>query len=922
MAKKKKRKNTLENVEKVEETEELEPLEQRKSIFYELEDILYRKFRKDPNEARAGLGNTEWFVYLGLLLVILVTPFLYSRQTTENFLTPKEFFSKIALVILGGIYCIRVFITGRVKFARSSLDFPIALFFGFCALSVLWNYNAPSAIRDLRGTFAILLLYPLIVNVVRSRWQVELILWVVIVAGLLTSTLGIMETYNIYFKFDAQNLITYVKDEVISGNIDKNGYYLPLFPQLANQGYSMGSIVSTFGNRNYLGTFAMFTAFIPLAFFFYYRTRFMKLLSLGLYGWMLFALYITRCRAALIGIVFGFIYMIVMLLLNDRNKKLIKRNAIFFGTAVVLIFALLFGFSVITLTQLKTTSMWDKIKGTLTLDRAASNTYERMWVWYATIQSFRMSIPKWLVGSGLGSFKHFFPYQEAETYSDANQETFTAVTFRQAHNDWLQILAELGLIGLILFFFLTYRFFKSIYRAIHREVWKPYDGEMSGDHILLIGIGAAMMAQLMAAIPDFPFHRIETALYAVVFLALVPVLTETDFFQSQLRRKKARVMPTVVYAFAFLALSASIVSAYHDWRSWQADEKVREADMYMKYQRSDAQAKAKRLLIDAIELDPLPGDPYLKMSLIYENEKEADIALRYAEKAFKNINYNARSTYHSIVFRKLHIYYHLTRDLVKAYEMAEMGLNLTCGKARSIYYMYGGKIALDITKYQIPADRKQEMMEKAEIYLEKAADYKAFAIQAKASLAVVKATMQKWQDALKVASEVSASVQHRDPTMLNIIGISSSNLGKHKNAEEALKKAVMLKPDNNVFLRDLGVVSVRLQKFPQARRYLEKVALSPVAPPQMKKHAESLVASITPAELNQARSLLQQHRFKKARQLLNSLAKGRLVGTQTRKWAKETLAGLDNFPAEKNIHDGPAAEKQSFEFKNNLEFNK
>jgi tetratricopeptide (TPR) repeat protein len=919
MAKKKKRKN---KVEATREVEDLEPVEQRKSIFSHFEDSLYRTFRKDRNEAKAGLGNTEWFVYLGLLLVVLVTPFLYSRQTTENFLTPKEFFSKIALVLLGGIYCIRVFITGRVRFSSSSLDFPIALFFGFCALSVLWNYNASSAIRDLRGTFAILLLYPLIVNIVRSRWQVELILWVVVIAGLLTSTLGIMETYNLYFKFDAQNLITFVKDDVIAGNVDPKGFYLPLFPQLANNTYSMGSIVSTFGNRNYLGTFAMFTAFIPLAFFFYYRTRFMKLLSLGLYGWMLFALYITRCRAALIGIVFGFIYMIVMLLLNDRNKKLMKRNAIFFGAAVVLIFAMLFWVSVTTLTQLKTTSMWDKIKGTLTLDRAASNTYERMWVWYATIQSFRLSIPKWLVGSGLGSFKHFFPYQEAETYSDANQETFTAVTFRQAHNDWLQVLAELGLIGLILFFFLVYRFFNSIYRAIHREVWKPVEGEMNGDHILLIGIGAAMIAQLMAAIPDFPFHRIETALYAVVFLALVPVLTETDFFQSPLKRKKARVMPGVVYAFVFLALSASLLSAYHDLRSWQADEKVRQADMYMKYRRPDAHAKAKSLLIDAIELDPLPGDPYLKMSLIYENEKEADIALRYADKAFKNINYNARSTYHSIVFRKLHIYYHLTKDLVKAYEMAEMGLSLTCGKARSIYYMYGGKIALDITKYQIPADRKQEMMEKAEIYLEKAADYKAFSLQAKASLAVIKATLQKWEDALEVASEVSANVKDRDPTMLNIIGISSSNLGLHEKAEQALKKAVMLKPDNNVFLRDLGVVSVRLKKFPQARRYLEKVALSPASPPQMKQHAKSLVASITSAEVAKSRSLLQQQELKAARPLLTSLARGRLVGTETKKWANDNLAILENLPAEKNVHDGPAAEMPDLKLNDSLEFRK
>mgnify|MGYP000927963287 FL=1 len=177
------------------------------------EDFFYRLFRKNNNETRAELSVTDWIVYIGILLVVLVMPFLYSRATTENFLTPKEFFSKIAIAILAGIYCARLFTRRTPALARTSIDFPLTLFFGFAALSVMWNYNVPSAIRDLRGVFSIILLFPLVANVVRSRWQVELILWAVIFTGIATSTIGIMETYNFYFKFDAQSLIRYVKEE-------------------------------------------------------------------------------------------------------------------------------------------------------------------------------------------------------------------------------------------------------------------------------------------------------------------------------------------------------------------------------------------------------------------------------------------------------------------------------------------------------------------------------------------------------------------------------------------------------------------------------------------------------------------------------------------------------------------------------------
>ncbi|PKL45794.1 MAG: hypothetical protein CVV41_01980 [Candidatus Riflebacteria bacterium HGW-Riflebacteria-1] len=862
-----------------------------------IEEALYRLFRKDPKEARADLSITDWIVYIGILLVVLIMPFLYSRATTENFLTPKEFFSKIAIVLLAGIYCTRIFTRRKIVLARTSMDLPLALFFGFATFSVLWNYNMPSAVRDLRGAFSILLLFPLIVNVVRSRWQVELILWVVIFTGIATSSIGIMETYNFYFKFDAQHLVSFVRDDVEAGRIDPNGYYIPLFPQLADPKRQMFSVVSTFGNRNYLGTFAMFTAFLPLAFFFYYRSLAMKMVSMFLFAWMLYGMYITRCRAAIIGIGVGIVYMVIMLALNDRNRNLIKRHARFFIVAVVLIFIGLFA---VTMQTMKTDSVLDKLKWTLTLERTVSNTYERMWVWYATIQSFNRSVGGWMFGRGFGSFKHFFPYQEAETFSDANKETFTAVTFRQAHNDWLQVVAEMGITGLILLCFLVFRFFASIQGALRREIFARAEGQMNGDHILLIGIAAAMVAQLLAALPDFPFHRIETAVYAVLFLALVPVLTETDFFLSPLERRQLPVKPVVGVVFAMLAAVSSAMGAYYEHRCWQADELVRNADMYMRHTQPEAQNAAKSMLLRAIELDPLPGDPYLKLSQIYEQQKDAELALNYADKAFKNINYNARSTYHSAVFRKMHVYYHLLANLAEGYRYATQGLDLTCGNARSIYYMYAGKIALDITRYPIPEDRRTELMGQAETYLTRALKFEGFELQAKASLAVIKAGQQKWQEAFNLSASVSEQVADRDPTMLNILGIAASNLGDQGRAEIALQKALELHPDNMVFKRDLGVVYIRSQRLDLARPHLEEVALS-AAPPEIKQHAESLIASVTEAEIGMVQNLLNSGQGVHAMPILQRLHSARTVSPQQKKWAEDLLVKINRLPAEAPI---------------------
>ena len=109
-------------------------------------------FSKSSKETKANLSTFEWFIYIGTLLYVLIMPFLYSRLTTENFLTPKEFFSKIFLGVLGGLFCIRLFGSGlfgkKVGLSKTTLDFPLLAFFGFCALSVIWNYNGISALRD------------------------------------------------------------------------------------------------------------------------------------------------------------------------------------------------------------------------------------------------------------------------------------------------------------------------------------------------------------------------------------------------------------------------------------------------------------------------------------------------------------------------------------------------------------------------------------------------------------------------------------------------------------------------------------------------------------------------------------------------------------------------------------------------------
>lgn len=862
-----------------------------------------------------NLDSLDWLIYIGVILVTLIVPFLYSRQTTENFLTPKEFTAKIGLAFFGALFCLRFIVNGRVQLARTKLDLPLAAFFGLALFSIVWNDNVPSALRDLRGTFLILMLFPLIVNVVRERWQLEGVIWAMVIAGIATSTLGIMEAYNLYFKLDAARGLVFVRDEILAGSIDYSAWYIPLFPQLASKDYSMGSIVSTFGNRNYLGTFAMFAAFFPLGFFFYYRHPLMKAVSISLFSWMVFGLYITRCRAALAGIVAGVIFIFFMLVIFDRSWKFVKRHSAFF----VIVGLILAGGLAFTTMTAKSTGMLDKLKTTFTMDRNISNVYERVWVWYATFRNWLDNpklpiaspearnhidmaaetgdmparVSRWLVGGGYGSFKHFFPLQEAKTFDDENKETFTPVTFRQAHNDWLQVLAELGIVGFGLLLWLVWRFFGSIYGAIKSDIEGAKAGEFRGEHVLLITLGAAMVAQLTAAGPDFPFHRIETALYAVIVLAIVPVFAETTFFNRQLPLETLHAGPNFPTWIGVLGVLAGLLAINYEVRSWQADIKVRAAEAYLGQRASpESVLLAKRELLNAIQIDPLPGDQYLKMATILELENKPQEALDFANRAWKNINFNARSTYHSVTFRRLHIIYHLLQDRKRALEEALFGQYLTAGEARSIYYFYAGKIALEVNDFL-----------KAEWALSRAMNFPTFAMQAAANLAVVKASMQKWQEALQLAGSVSAKVNDADPTMLDIIGISATNLGQIATAEAALRKAVSLGPTQPVYKRDLGSLLIRSNRTAEGRTLLEEAFGSTDLPPSMGEEIRTLLASLTVQQRKMADDFLSKGNQPAAIEILREIYNGRVLPDGVKKDAEAKLKSLGALIAEQ----GPVA---------------
>ena len=110
----------------------------------------------------------------------------------------------------------------------------------------------------------------------------------------------------------------------------------------------------------------------------------------------------------------------------------------------------------------------------------------------------------WLTGVGLGAFETAYPI-----YSKSNG----SVIVSQAHNDYLQIVADCGVLGGALAIWFVIVLFKNLVRAVHHS-----DDVTS---VMALGCGGGLVAMLVHSLFDFNLQIPSNALLFLTMIATV-----------------------------------------------------------------------------------------------------------------------------------------------------------------------------------------------------------------------------------------------------------------------------------------------------------------------------------------------------------------------------------------------------------------
>ena len=366
------------------------------------------------------------------------------------------------------------------QFAGSNIDFPLLLLFTWMAVSLSWTFDLSAGIIDFIKKIYGLILFYLTVNLVRNKRNLDIVLKVWILTGIIWSIAAIIE------------LVSMGLPQAV-GLIEKHGI-------ISHWGERVRS--SAFAETpNKLGTILSFSLLIAFAQYAISQKRWSKIILFVAILVMLLALISTMSRTTWAA------FFLISILLFIWVKNIRKLTFAFGIVAILILFAIL--------TTDYREVIFQRVAGIISPVQTP-DFIPRLNIY---IVGLRMFQDRPLNGVGIGSF-HLL----ASSYG--------SIELDAPHNIFIYMLSEFGIIGFGLFLFLIIRFIVSM-----RENIKKTLGNVK---IILYSLSAAMAFYIIQSMIISARLR-ETSMWALLGLAMaaIRIFGSDPLLNSEQSRSKA-----------------------------------------------------------------------------------------------------------------------------------------------------------------------------------------------------------------------------------------------------------------------------------------------------------------------------------------------------------------------------------------------
>ena len=508
--------------------------------------------------------------------------FLWPGITDSSY--GKSIAALVFVAVLTLVWSLRVWREGGHTLRLPWVALPFVAFALTAGLSLVHAMSARVVLQSLVLVLAYGQVAWFVADNVRTRGEVRLLLLSILASGFAASTYGILQYAG-----------------VLSG---------------ATQAAGLNNVISFMGNRNFLGGYLAYILFPSVLLAVRLRSKLVRLATILMLATVLATTILVQQTAVVIILsvtAFGLAAGWIVYRLWKRPRRLPR----LIGLTLVLVAVSVTAVVLIDRSSAATSESPSRV--TLSLHdlwiRNSGDT--RLWNWLVALQM--LEVHPW-TGVGLGNYKLNYVTYSAALASTPRGEALalSAPTVRaaQAHNEYVQVAAELGVLGLLALFGLLATLAVSLWRRIRRA-------QGVGDRTDLILLYCGLMTFFAHALVSFPAHLPSSALAVMAVLGLCLSRAYGDQATLALRLRRPMVRSLLIVG-SCAALSVAVIAV----RDARADVLIGRG---IAESRSGDPAAAETLFERSLRLDFCPRQTYYYLANVEGVQGKIDEALEHLE---------------------------------------------------------------------------------------------------------------------------------------------------------------------------------------------------------------------------------------------------------------------------------------------------
>jgi tetratricopeptide (TPR) repeat protein len=435
----------------------------------------------------------RWGRALCLLLLLAGTALYINPHTYNNFDLPKTVWINFFGLVTVGLTLISLVLGRSFRLSLDHLNIALLVFLAINVLSLVEAQSLPLAkdyIQFLLMIYVIILVLQDYLNGKPRRLM--LLAWALVVSALLTAGWVVYQDFMQAFAPGRLAIVSRLQDW-------------------------RGFLSAGLGNTNYVGDYLAFVFPIALLLYLYARGKAWEVLALGALGIMYAALIVCWSVTSNASVIVACV-VVGVLLVQGESLRFWRRKTLRLSALVV-------GFAVITLFY-TTNHPLNPHRPSIFREAFASERWRAGWptrlvIWANTLEMIRKN--PWL-GVGAGNFTYRYVQELSPMLLDRpDLMAYAGAYTNAAHNELLQLWAELGVLGVAAMVFIVVLFYKELAERLAR----------SGKIHYLIRISAmgCMSAFVIQSLMNYPL-RLPTSSLLFFALLCVPIVLKDKTRQA------------------------------------------------------------------------------------------------------------------------------------------------------------------------------------------------------------------------------------------------------------------------------------------------------------------------------------------------------------------------------------------------------